>query len=349
MMKIDSGKAKSVGTAYGETLEDLKNTIRQAQFKAMIIVNTELILLYWEIGNTILFQQREQGWGGKIIDKLSKDLSIEFPQMKGFSSRNLNYMRKFAELYSDFEFVQQVAAQIPWTQNMVIMDKIQEEEKRIWYIKKSIELGWSRSVLTHQIELNLYERQALEDKKINNFSQTLPVMQSELATQIMKDPYVFDFLNLGEEIKERDIENALVEKIRDFLIELGAGFAFVGQQYHLEVGDEDFYIDLLFYHLKLRCYVVIELKAVDFKPQDVGQLNFYLAVVDDILKHESDAPTIGLLLCKSKNKIIAEYAVKNMTNALGVSEYVITKELSEELKTALPSIEEIEQELKDKK
>lgn len=339
----------SESISYNEVLERLKTTIRQSQFKAMITVNRELISLYWQIGRTILSKQNEQGWGSKIIDKLSKDLSAEFPQMRGFSSRNLKYMRKFAELYSDFEFVQQVAAQIPWTQNMILMDKIQEEEKRIWYINKSIELGWSRSVLIHQIELELYERQAITDKKINNFSQTLPAQQSILANQIMKDPYVFDFLDLGEEIQERDIEKALIEKIRDFLIELGSGFAFVGQQYHLEVGGEDFYIDLLFYHLKLRCYVVIELKAKEFKPQDAGQLNFYLAVVDDILKHENDAPTIGLLLCKSKNKIIAEYAVKNMTNALGVSEYVITKELTQELQNVLPSIEKIEEELKDAK
>lgn len=335
--------------SYSEILENLKITIRQTQFKTMVSINRELISLYWQIGQTILTKQSEQGWGSKIIDKLSKDLSAEFPQMRGFSSRNLKYMRKFAELYSDFEFVQQVAAQIPWTQNMILMDKIQEEEKRIWYINKSIELGWSRSVLIHQIELELYERQAITDKKINNFSQTLPAQQSILANQIMKDPYVFDFLDLGEEIQERDIEKALIEKIRDFLIELGSGFAFVGQQYHLEVGGEDFYIDLLFYHLKLRCYVVIELKAKEFKPQDAGQLNFYLAVVDDILKHENDAPTIGLLLCKSKNKIIAEYSVKNITNALGVSEYLITKELTKELQNALPSIEKIEEELKDEK
>jgi len=339
----------AVNTSYNEILENIKETVKQSQFRAMVVVNRELIALYWQIGKTILTKQSEQGWGSKIIDNLSKDLSTEFPDMKGFSSRNLKYMRKFAETYPDFEFVQQVAAQIPWTQNMVIMDKLSDENQKIWYIKKSIELGWSRSVLIHQIELDLYERQAITDKKINNFAQVLPKTQSELANEIMKDPYVFDFLDLGDEKQERDIEKALVSRIRDFLVELGAGFAFVGQQYHLEVGGEDFYIDLLFYHLKLRCYIVIELKAKDFKPQDIGQLNFYLAVVDDILKHENDAPTIGLLLCKSKNKIVAEYALKNMTNALGVSEYIITKELSEELKMILPSIEKIEQELKDKK
>lgn len=334
--------------SYNEILENLKITIRQTQFKTMVSVNRELISLYWQIGKTILIKQNEHGWGSKIIDKLSKDLSTEFSQMKGFSSRNLKYMRKFAEIYPDFEFVQQVAAQIPWTQNMILMDKIQEKEKRVWYINKSIELGWSRSVLIHQIELDLYERQAITSKKINNFSQILPKAQSGLANEIMKDPYVFDFLDLGEENQERNIENALVEKIRDFLIELGAGFAFVGQQYHLEAGGEDFYIDLLFYHLKLRCYVVIELKTREFRPQDAGQLNFYLAVVDDILKHENDAPAIGLLLCKSKNKIIAEYSIKNMTKALGISEYLITKELTKELQNALPSIEKIEEELKDK-
>ena len=333
--------------SYNDILENLKNTIKQTQFRAMVTVNKELNCAYWQIGNTILIEQKKQGWGSKVIDKLSKDLSDEFPAMKGFSARNLKYMRKFAEIYSDFEFVQQVAAQIPWTQNMLLMDKIQEEEKRIWYIKKSIELGWSRSVLMHQIELDLYERQAISNKKINNFVLTLPKQQSELANEIMKDPYVFDFLNLGEANQERDIENALIERIRDFLLELGSGFAFVGQQYHLSVGNEDFYIDLLFYHLKLRCYVVIELKAKEFKPQDVGQLNFYLAVVDDTLRHQEDSPTIGLLLCKSKNKIVAEYAVKNMTNALGISEYIITSELSKELQTILPSIEKIENELKD--
>lgn len=332
--------------SYNDILENLKNTIRQSRYKAMVAVNSEMILLYWKIGNTILSQQNEQGWGSKIIENLSSDLSSEFPEMKGFSSRNLKYMRKFAELYSDFQFVQQVVAQIPWNQNVTLMDKIQEEEKRVWYINKSIELGWSRSVLTHQIELDLYERQAITDKKINNFSQTLPAQQAVLANQLMKDPYVFDFLNLGEEKQERDIENALVGNIRDFLLELGAGFAFVGQQYHLEVGGEDFYIDLLFYHLKLRCYVVIELKAKEFKPQDIGQLNFYSAVIDDTLKHDTDAPTIGLLLCKSKNKIVAEYSTRNLSSALGISEYAITKELSEELQKVLPSIEEIEKGLK---
>jgi predicted nuclease of restriction endonuclease-like (RecB) superfamily len=335
--------------SYNDVLENIKETVKQTQFRAMVVVNRKLITLYWQIGKTILAQQSEQGWGSKIIDNLSKDLSAEFSDMKGFSSRNLKYMRKFAETYPDFEFVQQVVAQIPWNQNLTLIDKIQEEKKRIWYIKKSIELGWSRSVLIHQIELGLYERQALPNKKINNFTQVLPKVQSELANEIMKDPYVFDFLDLGEEKQERDIEKALVSSIRDFLVELGAGFAFVGQQYHLEVGGEDFYIDLLFYHLKLRCYMVIELKAKDFRPQDIGQLNFYLAVVDDVLRHENDAPTIGLLLCKSKNKIVAEYALKNMTNALGISEYIVTKELSDELKMALPSIEKIEQELKDRK
>ncbi|MFA7658688.1 MAG: PDDEXK nuclease domain-containing protein [Candidatus Gastranaerophilaceae bacterium] len=341
-------EAVTLDTSYNEILGEIKNKVKQAQFKAMVVINTELISLYWQIGNTILSKQNKQGWGSKVIEKLSNDLSIEFPEMKGFSSRNLKYMRKFAELYPDFEFVQQVVAQIPWNQNVTLMDKIQDEEQRKWYINKSIELGWSRSVLTHQIELDLYDRQAISDKKINNFSQTLPVQQSILANQIMKDPYIFDFLNLGEEKQERDIENALIERIRDFLVELGSGFAFVGQQYHLEVGGEDFYIDLLFYHLKLRCYVVIELKAKEFKPQDVGQLNFYLAVVDDVLRHKDDAPTIGLLLCKSKNKIVAEYTVKNISSALGISEYVITKELSKELQTALPSIEKLEEELKGK-
>jgi predicted nuclease of restriction endonuclease-like (RecB) superfamily len=290
-----------------------------------------MLYLYHKIGSTILEQQQEHGWGAKIIDNLSSDLKISFPDMTGFSVRNLKYMRKFAQTYP--EFVQGVLAQISWWHHITLLDKINNEQERLWYINKTVENGWSRNVLVHQIESGLYERQALTSKT-TNFALTLPQSQSELARDLIKDPYKFDFLGIGEEAHERDIENALVKHIRKFLLELGTGFAFVGQQYHLEIGGEDFYIDLLFYNLKLRSYIVIELKAVDFKPEHLGQLNFYLNVVDDKLRSEFDNPTIGLLLCKTKNKVIAEYALKDNSKPMGVASYIIPKEL--------PSVEQIQ-------
>ena len=285
------------------------------------------------------FFQRQQGWGAKVIVRLAKDLKIAFPEMKGFSRTNLLYMRAFAEAYPDEQFVQQLAGQIPWFHNCAIIDKVKDPSEREWYIRKTTEHGWSRNVLVLQIESGLYRRQG---NAVTNFARTLPAPQSDLAHELLKDPYHFDFLTLGQEAHERDLEHGLTEHIREFLLELGVGFAFVGSQYHLEVGGDDFYIDLLFYHLRLRCFVVIDLKMKKFTPADAGQMNFYLTVVDDLLRHTGDAPTIGLILCKEKNRIVAEYALRDTRKPIGVSEYRITESLPKELKGSLPTIEEIE-------
>ena len=277
----------------------------------------------------------------KFIDNLAADIKLSFPEAKGYSVRNLKYMAKFAATYEDEEFVQTVSAQIPWSHNTAILDKVKTPEQREWYIRKTAENGWSHSVLIHQIESGLYQRQAIADK-ISNFENRLPAPQSELAVQTMKDPYIFDFIPFKEDMVERDIEQALVKDVTKLLLELGTGFAFLGNQYHLNVGGDDFYIDLLFYNLNLRCYVVIELKTGEFKPDYAGQLNFYLSAVDGILKSEHDNPTIGLLLCKSKNNIVAEYALKDMSKPIGVSEYKVTSDLPEDLSKQLPSIEDIQ-------
>lgn len=257
----------------------------------------------------------------------------------------MKYMAKFAEIYPDREFVQQVVAQIPWGHNIVLLDKVADMDERKWYIKKSAENGWSRNVLVHQIESNLYQRQVLADK-VTNFDHRLPSPQSELAAQTVKDPYVFDFIPFREDMLERDIEQALVRDVTKLLLELGTGFAFLGNQYHLNVGGDDFYIDLLFYNLNLRCYVVIELKTGDFKPEYAGQLNFYLSAVDGILKKEQDNPSIGLLLCKSKNNVVAEYSLKDISKPIGVSEYKITSSLPDNLEKQLPSVEDIQKRIK---
>ena len=330
--------------SYIEVLNTLKQKIKIAQLKAGIAVNTEMILLYWEIGKTIIEKQKEKGWGAKIINNLSRDLSRNFPEIKGFSTRNLNYMRKFAELYPDHEFMHQVGAQIPWRHHILLMDKIKKEKERKWYIQKTIEHGWSRNILTMQIETDLYERQ-VEAPKITNFQKTLPKIQSDLAQEILKDPYNFDFITISDDYREKEIENELVKHITHFLLELGAGFAFVGQQYKITVSDKDFYIDLLFYHIKLKCYIVIELKAGEFKPEYAGKLNFYLSAVDDVLKEKDNNSSIGIILCKTKDKIIAEYALRELNRPVGISEFKLVKSIPEDLKTSLPTIEELEAEL----
>lgn len=329
---------------YAKLLSQLKEKIHTAQIKAALAVNSELVRLYWEIGKTILERQQSENWGAKVIDQLAKDLKSAFPDMSGFSPRNLKYMKQFAATYPDLAIGQQVAAQIPWGHNMVLLDKVDTLEKKLWYTRNTLEHGWSRNILAIQIETKLYERQSTSEK-LTNFSQHLPAPQSDLAQQILKDPYVFDFLSVGKEAHEREIENALVQHITKFLLELGTGFAFVGQQYHLEVGGDDFYIDLLFYHLKLRCYVVIDLKAGKFKPGDAGQINFYLSAVDDLLRHPSDNPSIGILLCRDKNKVVAEYALKDVNKPIGISTYQIMESIPEPLKTNLPTIEQLEAEL----
>ncbi|MGH9799642.1 MAG: PDDEXK nuclease domain-containing protein [Blastocatellia bacterium] len=327
---------------YDELLRELKARIRSAQVRAALAVNRELVLLYWQIGRDILTRQQQQGWGAMVIDRLSADLRHAFPEMKGFSPRNLKYMRAFAEAWPDEQFVQQAAAQIPWFHNCILLDKLADAAEREWYTRKTFENGWSRDVLVLQIESRLYHRQG---KAVSNFERTLPKPQSDLAQQLLKDPYNFDFLTLGDEAHERDLERALTEHIRQFLLELGTGFAFVGSQYRLEVGGEEFFIDLLFYHLRLRCFVVIELKMKAFKPADAGQLNFYLSAVDDLLRQPGDQLSIGLILCKTKNRIVAEYALRDMQKPIGISEFRLTELLPEELKGSLPTIEELEAEL----
>ena len=322
---------------YFATINEIKSEIQKAQYKATVKVNNELLLLYYHIGKVI---NKHKVWGNKFIENLSRDLQMEYPETKGYSERNLKYMAKLAECYPNVEFVQQVVAQIPWGHNLVIMDKVVSENERVWYLKACMENGWSRNVLIHQIESNLYARQATSEK-VTNFADRLPSPQSELATNMMKDPYIFDFIPFKADMLERDIERAMVSEVTKLLLELGAGFAFLGNQYHLNVGGEDFYLDLLFYNLKLRCYVVIELKTGEFKPEYAGKLNFYLTAVDNILKTEQDAPTIGLLLCKSKNDLIAEYALRDINKPIGVSEYRITDELPEQFRQQLPSIEDI--------
>ncbi|RVT49822.1 DUF1016 domain-containing protein [Rubrivivax albus] len=334
-----------MGTApagYADWLVALKQRIHTAQQRATLAVNRELVLLYWQIGRDILVRQAAQGWGTKVIDRLAKDLRAAFPDMKGFSPRNLKYMRAFAEAWPDGEFVQAVLAQLPWYHQLALLDKLPGPEARRWYAAKAIAHGWSRNVLVMQIETRLLERSG---QAVTNFPATLPAPQSDLARESIKDPYRFDFLGLGDEAQERDIEHALVRHVTEFLLELGAGFAFVGRQVLLDVGGDEFFIDLLFYHLKLRCYVVIELKGGKFKPEHLGQLGFYLTAVDRQVKSEHDNPTIGLLLCKSKNKIVAEYALGDKSQPMGVAEYKLLESLPPELQTSLPSIEQIEREL----
>ena len=323
---------------YLATIEQVKQEIKAAQYKAAVHVNTELIMLYHSIGCVI---NAHKSWGNKFIENLAKDIKLEFPHSTGYSVRNLKYMAKFAATYPDTEFVQQVVAQIPWGHNVVLLDKVSDAEQRNWYIEACRKNGWSRNVLVYQIESGLYQRQALTEK-ISNFGRRLPSPQSELALQTMKDPYIFDFIPFKENMVERDIERALVQDVTKLLLELGTGFAFLGNQYHLNVGGDDFYIDLLFYNLNLRCYVVIELKTGEFKPEYAGQLNFYLSAVDGILKKDVDNPSIGLLLCKSKNDLVAEYSLKDMSKPIGVSEYKITSSLPEELKKQLPSVEDLQ-------
>ncbi|ADL53520.1 PDDEXK nuclease domain-containing protein [Clostridium cellulovorans] len=326
---------------YINLIKEIKEQIRSSQQKAILSVNKELLILYWNIGRVILEAQERQGWGAKIIDNIAKEIKNEFPELKGFSLRNLKYMRKFAEEYNDFQFVQEVLAQITWYHNITLLDKVKDKDKRIWYVRKNIENGWSRNTLVHQIESNLYDRQNNEIKTAN-FIDKLEAPNNKLALDTLKDPYIFDFITMTEDMNERDIENQLVKKVTKLLLELGSGFAFIGNQYKLEVGGDDYYLDLLFYNLRLRCYVVIELKTGKFKPEYAGKLNFYLSAVDDILKTEIDNPSIGIILCKEKNRLVAEYSLKDMTKPIGVSEYKLLEKIPEELKGTLPSIEEIE-------
>ena len=329
-------KAELSPKGYEAFLGELKERIKTAQLRASLAVNHEMISLYWQIGTDILARQKEHGWGAKVIDRLSQDLRREIPNVEGFSPRNLKYMRAFAQAWPEEPIVQQLAAQIPWFHHCVLLDKVKSQPEREWYVHKTVENGWSRNVLVHWIESDLYERQG---KASTNFERTLPKPQSDLARETLKDPYKFEFLTLAEEAEEKAVEEGLLAHIRKFLIELGAGFAFVGQQVRLEVGGEDFYVDLLFYHLKLRCYVVIDLKTTAFKPEYAGKMNFYLSAIDDLLRHPDDKPSIGIVLCKAKNEIVAEYALRDLAKPVGVSSYVtkLVESLPPEFRGSLPS------------
>jgi predicted nuclease of restriction endonuclease-like (RecB) superfamily len=329
---------------YATVLNDIKERIQTERVRVTLGANAAMVLLYWDIGRTILDRQQQQGWGAKVIDRLSYDLKTAFPDMSGFSPRNLKYMRKFAESWQDRVIVQRAVAQIPWRSNLALLDKLDRPETRLWYARKIIENGWSRDMLAIQIEAGLHERQG---KAISNFAVTLPPNDSDMVAQVFKDPYLFDFLGTADPRKEREVEQALVDHIQRFLLEMGAGFAFVGRQVLLEVGDQNFRLDLLFYHLKLRCFVVVELKTVPFDPSFVGKLNLYLSAVDDLLRHPADKPTIGLLLCKSKNELVVEYALRGFNSPMGVAQWEeqLTETLPKDLKGSLPSIEEIEAEL----
>lgn len=330
---------------YIRFLNQLKNRLHTAQMRASLAANIEQIRFYWETGKTIAEKQKIKKWGSKFIEQLSRDLNKTFPGIQGFSISNLKRMMLFAKTFPSLEIGSQPVSQLPWGHISLLLHKLNNNQAREWYANKTLEYGWSRSVLNIQIESGLYERQAKNEQKINNFHKCLPKPQSDLANDVLKDPYKFNFLTMQEKAHERELETGLTTHIRDFLLELGQGFAFVGSQVPLTFDDQEFFIDLLFYHLNLRCYVVCELKATKFKPEHTGQLGFYLAAVDDLLKKENDNKTIGILLCKTKNKVIAEYALQNINAPIGISEYTFTKAIPEDFKSNLPTIEEIEAEL----
>lgn len=329
---------------YVKVLASLKLQIQEARLKAAISVNSEMIHLYWKIGGMISTQENQSKWGTKVIKKLSKDLLSAFPYMKGFSSRNLLYMRQFYDAYEGVEITQQPVAQIPWGHNVIILEKIKNYKERLWYAAKTIENGWSRNMLAVWIENDLYNR---EGKAITNFKNTLPAIQSDLAQQATKDPYLFDFLSLDEKFKEKELEQSLIDHVQKLLMEFGRGFAFVGRQCELEVDGDEFLVDLLFYHTVLHCYVVVELKTGKFKPEFAGKMNFYLGAVDRLLKKENDNPSIGLILCKSKSQLQVEVSLQGINKPIGVADYLVAidKGVPKEFVSSLPTIEEIELEL----
>ena len=363
--------------SYPELLQRVKQQIQQAQVKVITSANQQLLLSYWQIGSLILYYQRQQGWGTKVIDRLSADIRQAYPGIEGFSTRNMGYMKKFVlenlplilqqgvaklpdadqlpanteaffDVTDDFEqlFLRSPLSKITWSHHIILLDKVKETAQRLWYIEQALIGSWGRDVLRHQITSNLHQRQ-VKTTKVSNFGFTMPKSQSDLANQLLKDPYIFDFVAATEKAKERNIESQLVQHVTKFLLELGQGFAFVGQQYPLKVGNGEYYIDLLFYHIRLRCYIVVELKARDFEPADAGQINFYVNVVNDYLRTEEDRPTIGLLLCKGKDKALAEYALAGITNPLSVADYELTKAVPENLRSQLPSVKDLEQELSE--
>jgi predicted nuclease of restriction endonuclease-like (RecB) superfamily len=337
----ENGPAQSPN--YHALLRNLKERIRTAQARAVASVNSELVLLYWGIGKDILDRQNSEGWGAKIIDRLAADLSRAFPEMRGLSARNLKYMRAFAEAWPDRTIVQQLVAQIPWGHQVRILDRVKDPKEREWYVRATIEHGWSRNVLVHQIENGLVRRQG---KALTNFQKTLPAPQSDLAQQLIKDPYNLEFLNFGPAISERELQRGLIEHLQNWILELGRGFAFMGSEHQINVGDQDYYLDLLFYHVRLHCYVVFDLKIEEFKPEFAGKMNFYLSAVDDQLRSEGDQPSIGVILCKDRNEVIVEYALRDTNKPVGVARYQLAKALPEALRQELPTADELSREFK---
>lgn len=339
---------------YKVWLAELKSKVRKAQLKAAIKVNSEMLSFYWELGADIVTKQEKAKWGDGFLLQLGKDLMSEFPEMRGFSRRNLELIRQWYLFYSKEKAIKQKSAgeiakqpvsqitRIPWGHNIAIIAKCKNMNEALFYVQNTLENNWSRNVLVHQIESGLYKR---EGKSLTNFAITLPKPQSDLAQQTLKDPYVFDFLSMRKSFDERDLENALISHVTQFLLELGSGFSFLGRQMPIQVGTKEFFIDLLFYHTRLHCYVVVELKTGDFEPANAGQLNFYIKAVDSQLRKDGDNPTIGLLLCKSKEKLIAEYSLSDIHKPIGISEYKLTQSLPKNLRSNLPTIEEIEKEL----
>lgn len=327
---------------YPQFLIQLKTRIREAQLRASLAVHHELVILYWQVGRELGERMSQAGWGAKLIDQLARDLKLEFPDVQGFSPRNLRYMRSFAQVWSDPTILQALLAKLSWYHNITLIEKLPNAELRLWYAKKVLENGWSRNVLVMQIESHAHERFGAAQ---TNFATALPQLQSDLAQNLLKDPYIFDFLTQSQAAHERDLEKHLMQHLKSFMLELGAGFAFMGNQYRLEVAGEEFFLDLLFYHVKLRAYVVIELKVTEFKPEYAGKLNFYLAAVDDTLRHPLDAPSIGIILCKTKKQVIVEYALRGTQTPIGVSTYELAHILPEHLENVLPSVEQFEAEL----
>jgi predicted nuclease of restriction endonuclease-like (RecB) superfamily len=335
---------RASGADYGATLKAIKQRVQQERVQVVLAANSTMVLLYWDIGRLILDRQTREGWGTKVIGRLARDLRKSFPDMRGFSSRNLLFMRSFAEEFRDAAIVKQLVSQLPWGHVIRLMQRVKAPAAREWYMREAIRQGWSRSVLQLQLLGSAYERQG---KAVTNFATALPLADSRRAAEVFKDPYLFDFLGTTDLNRERQVEQALVNHIQRFMLELGSGFAFVGRQMPVLVGNEDFFLDLLFYHLKLRCFVVIELKAVPFDPAFVGQINLYLSAVDDQLRHSTDQPTIGLLLCRSKNQVVVEYALRDLNKPVGVAGWQTTlaKALPEGLLGSLPTVEELEAEL----
>lgn len=338
-------KPSIIPSTYPSFLAELKERIRAARLKASLAVNREIIILYWSIGRDIMDKQEAEGWGASIIDTLAKDLRREFPNSTGFSKRNLFYMKALAAAYPDKEFVQQAAALIPWAHNTRILDAVKSPQERRWYIEQTIENAWSRDVLVVQMERQLYQRQG---KALTNFARALPSPQSDLAQQLTKDSYHFDFLEIGTSLKERELQRGLLENILAFILELGKGFAFMGSQYHLAVSNKDYYLDLLFYHVRLRCYVVFELKTTEFKPEYAGKMNFYLSAVDDMLRHPDDKASIGIILCKTRDAFAVEYALRGIGKPMGVAEFKVTPDLPKLLQDDLPTVQEIAAQLQSK-